>query len=35
LNVVHEEIDIANVKGNMKSAGFTKEERASFDGWLK
>jgi exodeoxyribonuclease III len=31
LNVAHYEIDIANPKGNTRSAGFTKEERESFD----
>jgi len=30
LNVAHNEIDISNPKGNLKSAGFTKEERAEF-----
>ncbi|MDD5308338.1 MAG: exodeoxyribonuclease III [Deltaproteobacteria bacterium] len=30
LNVAHEEIDIANPRGNRKNAGFTDEERASF-----
>ncbi|CAH0473168.1 unnamed protein product [Peronospora belbahrii] len=30
LNVAHEEIDIHNPKGNLKSAGFTQEERKSF-----
>jgi exodeoxyribonuclease III len=30
LNVAHQEIDIANPKGNRKNAGFTDEERASF-----
>ena len=30
LNVAHHEIDISNPKGNMKSAGFTKEERQGF-----
>lgn len=34
LNVAHNEIDIANPKGNEKSAGFTKEERASFSKFL-
>lgn len=31
LNVAHREIDIHDPKGNQKSAGFTKEERAGFD----
>lgn len=31
LNVAHKEIDLANPKTNKKSAGFTKEERESFD----
>lgn len=30
LNVAHEEIDISNPKGNLRSAGFTVEERAEF-----
>jgi len=30
LNVAHTEIDLFNPKGNHKSAGFTKEERADF-----
>eukprot|EP00826_Nyctotherus_ovalis_P030220 TRINITY_DN2404_c0_g1_i3.p1 TRINITY_DN2404_c0_g1~~TRINITY_DN2404_c0_g1_i3.p1 ORF type:complete len:334 (+),score=74.16 TRINITY_DN2404_c0_g1_i3:265-1266(+) len=30
LNVAHKEIDISNPKGNMKSAGFTVEEREEF-----
>jgi exodeoxyribonuclease III len=30
LNVSHHEIDISNAKGNLKSAGFTIEERAEF-----
>lgn len=39
LNVAHQEIDISNPKGNLRSAGFTKEERAEFekllsDGWV-
>ena len=29
-NVAHHEIDLANPKGNLKTAGFTKEERDSF-----
>ena len=31
LNVAHKEIDLANPKTNTKSAGFTPEERKSFD----
>jgi len=31
LNVAHQEIDIHNPKGNKRSAGFTNEERNSFD----
>ena len=31
LNVAHKEIDIHNPKGNLKSSGFTIEERNSFD----
>ena len=31
LNVAHEEIDLKNPKTNTKTAGFTKEERESFD----
>ncbi len=31
LNVAHKEIDLANPKSNTKSAGFTPEERKSFD----
>ena len=31
LNVAHREIDIHNPKGNEKSAGFTPQERASFE----
>lgn len=34
LNVAHNEIDLANPKGNVKSAGFTKEERKSFSNFL-
>ncbi|XP_068699129.1 exodeoxyribonuclease-like isoform X2 [Montipora foliosa] len=30
LNVAHKEIDLANPKGNTKTAGFTKEERQGF-----
>ena len=35
LNVAHHEIDIHNPKGNLKSAGFTQEERDSFTKFLK
>lgn len=35
LNVAHREIDIKNPKTNLKSAGFTIEERESFDLMLK
>lgn len=31
LNVAHKEIDLANPKSNVKNAGFTPEERKSFD----
>jgi exodeoxyribonuclease-3 len=31
LNVAHKEIDIKNAKSNLRSAGFTIEERTSFD----
>ncbi len=31
LNVAHKEIDLANPKSNVNNAGFTPEERASFD----
>ena len=31
LNVAHREIDLANPRGNRGNAGFTDEERASFD----
>ena len=31
LNVAHKEIDLANPKSNQNNAGFTPEERASFD----
>jgi len=31
LNVAHQEIDLANPKSNVKNAGFTPQERASFD----
>jgi exodeoxyribonuclease III len=35
LNVAHKEIDIYSVKGHEKSAGFTKEERESFNNFLE
>jgi exodeoxyribonuclease-3 len=35
LNVAHEEIDLANPKTNHKNAGFTDDERATFDRLLK
>lgn len=35
LNVAHHEIDIANPKSNLKSAGFTVEERQEFTNLLK
>jgi len=35
LNVAHHEIDISNPKGNLKSAGFTVEERAGFTKFLE
>ena len=35
LNVAHKEIDIKNPKQNLKSAGYTIEERESFDNILK
>ncbi|WP_293180998.1 exodeoxyribonuclease III, partial [Oceanithermus sp.] len=35
LNVAHREIDIARPKQNQKSAGFTPEERAWIDAFLK
>lgn len=34
LNVAHKEIDIARPKDNVKNAGFTPEERASFDNYI-
>lgn len=34
LNVAHKEIDLANPKANRRNAGFTDEERASFDDLL-
>jgi len=35
LNVAHHEIDIHNPKSNLRSSGFTKEERDSFSNLLK
>jgi exodeoxyribonuclease III len=35
LNVAHEELDIANPRGNRRNAGFTDAERASFGEHLK
>jgi len=35
LNVAHKEIDIARPKDNVKNAGFTIEERVSFDEYIK
>jgi exonuclease III len=35
LNVAHQEIDIYDPKGKEKYACFTKEERESFDNFLK
>jgi exodeoxyribonuclease III len=35
LNVAHEEIDLANPKGNRRTAGFTDQERASFSRILR
>lgn len=34
LNCAHQEIDIHNPKGNLRSAGFTVEERESFDKYM-
>lgn len=34
LNVAHKEIDLANPKTNQKNAGFTPEERSSFDRYM-
>ncbi|PZR55499.1 exodeoxyribonuclease III [Xylanimonas oleitrophica] len=34
LNIAHQNVDIANWKGNLKSAGFLPEERAYVDRWL-
>ena len=35
MNVAHNEIDLCNPKANIKSAGFTLEERKSFSEFLK
>ena len=35
LNVAHTELDLANPKANMRNHGFTPEERAGFDTFLK
>uniref|UniRef100_A0A2C9JNN8 DNA-(apurinic or apyrimidinic site) endonuclease n=1 Tax=Biomphalaria glabrata TaxID=6526 RepID=A0A2C9JNN8_BIOGL len=35
LNVAHKEIDLKNPKGNLRTAGFTEEERDSFSDTLK
>lgn len=35
LNVCHQEMDIANAKGNKRSAGFTNEEREMFTKFLE
>lgn len=35
LNVAHKEIDLKNPKTNLKTAGYTKEERASFETLLE
>lgn len=35
LNVAHKEIDLKNPKTNLKTAGYTKEERESFDKLLE
>jgi exodeoxyribonuclease-3 len=34
LNIAHREVDIANWKGNLKSAGFLPAERAYLDRWF-
>ena len=34
-NVAHKEIDLANPKSNKRNAGFTEEERESFDKFIK
>ena len=35
LNVAHKEIDLANPKANVRNHGFTPEERAGFDAFVK
>jgi exodeoxyribonuclease-3 len=35
MNVAHTELDLANPKPNIGKKGFTKEERAGFDVWMK
>lgn len=35
LNVAHQEIDLANPKANVRNHGFTVEERAGFDAFVK
>jgi exodeoxyribonuclease III len=35
LNVAHTELDLANPKANVKNHGFTPEERAGFDAFVK
>lgn len=35
LNVAHREVDLARPKANVKNAGFTPQERASFDTYLE
>jgi exodeoxyribonuclease-3 len=34
LNIAHQNVDIANWKGNLKNAGFLPQERAYLDRWL-
>lgn len=34
VNIAHQEVDIKNWKGNLKSSGFLPEERAYLDRWL-
>jgi len=35
MNVAHTELDLANPKANAKNHGFTPQERAGFDAWVK
>ena len=35
LNVAHQEIDLANPKANMRNHGFTPEERAGFEAFIR